>query len=118
MPEFQTACYANNFSVTFALLSYLAAQNCMNEAVRHVACEGISEIFTYTEAPPKHVQVVASKKGAMRALGRVVRSDEAANEVVAAGGLVPIVKLLDCNDPGVVRRYTTVFQQWLIIWSR
>ena len=42
----------------------------------------------------------------MRALGRVVRSDEAANEVVAAGGLVPIVKLLDCNDPGVVRRYT------------
>lgn len=40
----------------------------------------------------------------MRALGRVVRSDEAANEVVAAGGLVPIVKLLYCSDPGVIRR--------------
>lgn len=51
------------------------------------------------------MQVLASKKGAMRALGRVVRSDEAANEVVAAGGLAPIVKLLCCNDPGVVRRY-------------
>ena len=50
------------------------------------------------------MQVLASKKGAMRALGRVVRSDEAANEVVAAGGLIPIVKLLDCSDPGVVRR--------------
>lgn len=40
----------------------------------------------------------------MRALGRVVRSDEAANEVVAAGGLAPIVKLLDCSDAGIVRR--------------
>lgn len=48
---------------------------------------------------------MASKKGAMRALGRVVRNDEAANEVVAAGGLVPIIALLDCNDAGVVRRY-------------
>ena len=48
---------------------------------------------------------MASKKGAMRALGRVVRNDEAANEVVAAGGLVPIIALLDCNDAGIVRRY-------------
>ena len=47
---------------------------------------------------------MASKKGAMRALGRVVRNDEAANEVVAAGGLVPIITLLDCNDNSVVRR--------------
>lgn len=48
---------------------------------------------------------MASKKGAMRALGRVVRNDEAANEVVAAGGLVPIITLLYCSDAGVVRRY-------------
>ena len=50
------------------------------------------------------VQAMASKKGAMRALGRVVRNDEAANEVVAAGGLLPIIALLECNDAGVVRR--------------
>ena len=50
------------------------------------------------------MQAMASKKGAMRALGRVVRNDEAANEVVAAGGLVPIIALLECNDAGVVRR--------------
>ena len=49
-------------------------------------------------------QAMASKKGAMRALGRVVRNDEAANEVVAAGGLLPIIALLECNDAGVVRR--------------
>ena len=50
------------------------------------------------------MQAMASKKGAMRALGRVVRNDEAANEVVAAGGLLPIIALLECNDAGVVRR--------------
>lgn len=49
-------------------------------------------------------RAMASKKGAMRALGRVVRNDEAANEVVAAGGLLPIIALLECNDAGVVRR--------------
>ena len=47
---------------------------------------------------------MASKKGAMRALGRVVRNDEAANEVVAAGGLLPVISLLNCNDAAVVRR--------------
>ena len=41
----------------------------------------------------------------MRALGRVVRDDEAANEVVAAGGLAPVIALLSCNDAAVVRRY-------------
>lgn len=41
----------------------------------------------------------------MRALGRVVRDDEAANEVVAAGGLAPVIALLSCNDSAVVRRY-------------
>ena len=57
---------------------------------------------------PEHVekpmQAAASKKGAMRALGRVVRDDEAANEVVAAGGLAPVIALLTCNDAAVVRR--------------
>lgn len=57
---------------------------------------------------------MASKKGAMRALGRVVRNDEAANEVVAAGGLVPIIALLDCNDAGVVRRYRRA--HLLMLW--
>ena len=47
---------------------------------------------------------MASKKGAMRALGRVVRNDEAANEVVAAGGLGPIITLLECNDNSIIRR--------------
>ena len=50
------------------------------------------------------LQVLASKKGAMRALGRLARSDEAAAEVVAAGGLPPIIALLDCHDAGLVRR--------------
>ena len=50
------------------------------------------------------LQAVASKKGAMRALGRVVRNDDAANEVVAAGGLGPVTALLNCNDAAVVRR--------------
>eukprot|EP00891_Asterochloris_glomerata_P003409 jgi/Astpho2/3409/Aster-x0160 len=49
-------------------------------------------------------KVLASKKGAMRALGRLARSDEAAAEVVAAGGLPPIIALLDCHDAGLVRR--------------
>ena len=57
---------------------------------------------------------MASKKGAMRALGRVVRNDEAANEVVAAGALVPIISLLDCNDAGVVRRYC--YAHLLVLW--
>ena len=40
----------------------------------------------------------------MRALGRLARSDEAASELVAAEGLPPIIALLDCSDPGLVRR--------------
>ena len=49
-------------------------------------------------------KVLASKKGAMRALGRLARSDESAAEIVEANGLPPIVALLDCEDPGLVRR--------------
>lgn len=69
----------------------------------------------------------------MRALGRVVRDDEAANEVVAAGGLLPVIALLTCNDPAVVRRWAVLsppsrlgclynacclpLQRWLIVQS-
>ena len=49
-------------------------------------------------------QALATKKGAMRALGRLARSDEAASELVAAEGLPPMIALLDCSDPGLVRR--------------
>ena len=49
-------------------------------------------------------QALATKKGAMRALGRLARSDAAASELVAAQGLPPIIALLDCSDPGLVRR--------------
>lgn len=58
----------------------------------------------HPEHVEKRLQAAASKKGAMRALGRVVRDDEAANEVVAAGGLSPVIALLSCNDAAVVRR--------------
>ena len=57
------------------------------------------------------LQAAASKKGAMRALGRVVRDDEAANEVVAAGGLTPVIALLTCNDAAVVRRLAVLCPQ-------
>ena len=50
-------------------------------------------------------RVLASKKGAMRALGRLARSEEAAVEIVEANGLPPIIALLDCDDAGLVRRY-------------
>lgn len=33
-----------------------------------------------------------------------MRNDEAANEVVAAGGLAPVTALLNSNDAAVVRR--------------
>ena len=49
-------------------------------------------------------RVLASKKGAMRALGRLARSDESAVEIVEANGLPPIIALLDCEDSGLVRR--------------
>ena len=49
-------------------------------------------------------KVLASKKGAMRALGRLARADESAIEIVESGGLPPIIALLDCDDPGLVRR--------------
>lgn len=49
-------------------------------------------------------QVIASRKGAMRALGRLARLDEAAREIVTAQGLPPIIGLLDCSDAGLVRR--------------
>ena len=52
--------------------------------------------------------VLATKKGAMRALGRLARSDEAAAEIVEADGLPPIVALLDCEgNSGLVRRWAT-----------
>lgn len=49
-------------------------------------------------------QVLASKKGAMRALGRLARSDESAVEIVEAKGLPPMIALLDCEDAGLIRR--------------
>lgn len=49
-------------------------------------------------------RVLASKKGAMRALGRLARSDESAVEIVESNGLPPIIALLDCEDSGLVRR--------------
>ncbi|KAK9807719.1 hypothetical protein WJX72_007116 [[Myrmecia] bisecta] len=49
-------------------------------------------------------KVLASKKGAMRALGRLARSADTATEIVASGGLPPIIALLDSDDPALVRR--------------
>ena len=51
--------------------------------------------------------MLASKKGAMRALGRLATSEEAAIEIVEANGLSPIIALLDCDDAGLVRRWPT-----------
>ncbi|KIY96612.1 hypothetical protein MNEG_11347 [Monoraphidium neglectum] len=48
--------------------------------------------------------LLVCKKGAMRALGRLARNDEAAAEIVAAGGLRPIVSLLGHADASLVRR--------------
>ncbi|KAK9786899.1 hypothetical protein WJX73_000622 [Symbiochloris irregularis] len=53
-------------------------------------------------------RVMASRKGAMRALGRLARLDEAAKEIVSAQGLPPIIGLLDCSDAGLVRRCLVV----------
>ena len=47
---------------------------------------------------------LASKKGAMRALGRLARVNESAVEIVEANGLPPMIALLDCDDLGLVRR--------------
>lgn len=41
----------------------------------------------------------------MRALGRLARSDEAATEIATTQGIPPIIALLDCADPGLVRRH-------------
>lgn len=48
--------------------------------------------------------MLASKKGAMRALGRLARSEEAAVEIVEFNGLPPVIALLDCDDSSLVRR--------------
>ena len=50
------------------------------------------------------LQVLASKKGAMRALGRLARHDAAAVEIASNAGLPPLVALLDCEDASLVRR--------------
>ncbi|KAK9863425.1 hypothetical protein WJX84_000788 [Apatococcus fuscideae] len=49
-------------------------------------------------------RVLASKKGAMRALGRLARHDAAAVEIASNAGLPPLVALLDCEDASLVRR--------------
>jgi hypothetical protein len=48
--------------------------------------------------------LLVCKKGAMRALGRLARNDDTAAEIVAAGGLRPIVSLLGHPDASLVRR--------------
>jgi hypothetical protein len=48
--------------------------------------------------------LLVCKKGAMRALGRLARNDDTAAEIVAAGGLRPIVSLLAHGDASLVRR--------------
>ncbi|GMH35458.1 hypothetical protein BSKO_03326 [Bryopsis sp. KO-2023] len=47
---------------------------------------------------------VDGKKGALRAIGRLARSDSAAVELVEAGGLKPIVNLLLSPDQGLLKR--------------
>lgn len=47
---------------------------------------------------------LASKKGAMRALGRLARVNESAVEIVDANGLPPIIALLDCVDKSLIKR--------------
>ncbi len=58
----------------------------------------------YLSYPPFWWQVLASKKGAMRALGRLARHDAAAVEIASNAGLPPLVALLDCDDASLVRR--------------
>jgi hypothetical protein len=48
--------------------------------------------------------LLVCKKGAMRALGRLARNDQAAADIVAAGGLQPIIGLLTRPDSSLVRR--------------
>lgn len=48
--------------------------------------------------------LLVCKKGAMRALGRLARNDQAAADIVAAGGLLPIIGLLTRPDSSLVRR--------------
>ena len=54
---------------------------------------------------------LASKKGAMRALGRLARLNEPAAEIVHANGLPPMIALLDCEDLGLVRRQALLVVQ-------
>eukprot|EP00879_Flechtneria_rotunda_P015903 GHRR01016630.1.p1 GENE.GHRR01016630.1~~GHRR01016630.1.p1 ORF type:complete len:332 (+),score=98.21 GHRR01016630.1:372-1367(+) len=48
--------------------------------------------------------LLVCKKGAMRALGRLARNDDAASDIVAANGLGPIIALLSRSDSSLVRR--------------
>lgn len=48
--------------------------------------------------------LLVCKKGAMRALGRLARNDQAAADIVAANGLTPIISLLARPDSSLVRR--------------
>ncbi|KAL3155148.1 hypothetical protein ABBQ38_011204 [Trebouxia sp. C0009 RCD-2024] len=81
----------------YALSSILSTKSGVTEIRAAGVIPALIHVLNSTTA-------AASKKGAMRALGRVVRNDEAANEVVAAGGLAPVTALLNSNDAAVVRR--------------
>ena len=71
--------------------------------------DGLSQLKQMLKGQPCSMlvvglQVLASKKGAMRALGRLARHDAAAIEIASNSGLPPLVALLDCEDASLVRR--------------
>lgn len=51
-----------------------------------------------------HPVAVACKRGAIRALARLSRSEAMAQEIVACGGLAPLKEILSGDDPYTTKR--------------
>lgn len=100
----------------YALSSIMTPTQPMTE----VRAAGVIPALIFVLNNSRHL---ASKKGAMRAIGRLARVNETAAEIVEANGLPPIIALLDCEDLGIVKRrdfsrLTDVPAAVLVIWRQ
>lgn len=79
----------------------LSALTSIDEAAQQMLANNAVQLLVQTLSASS---MLVCKKGAMRALGRLVRYDEAARALVRCGGLHVILPLLQSSDSNLVRR--------------
>lgn len=87
-------------SKMYAAYTLSALTSCALPRQRMVELAAVGPLLEILRSCP----LTVARKGAIRAIGRLARDPAVAVDVVRAGGLDPIIELLDAGEPSLVRR--------------